>query len=112
MREVTWTKKGMLTGGAPEATEDERGARLNPGEKLNRRRMACVATVFDIEAHECSPEMIRGRCPDEDKPSRPRATNKRVRVSVQREPEDVIQDMFEEALRRDPERKRPRRGTC
>jgi hypothetical protein len=84
------------------------GARLNPGEKLNRKRMACVATVFDIEAHERSPEMIMGRCPDEDKSSGRRATNKRVRASVQREPEDVIQDMFEEALRCDPERKRSR----
>lgn len=83
------------------------GARLNPGEKPNRKRMASVATVYDIEAHVRSPEMIMGLCPDEGKPVRPRATNKRVWASVEREPEDVIQDMFQEALRRDPEKKRP-----
>jgi hypothetical protein len=83
------------------------GARLNPGEKLNRKRMATVAAVYDIEAHERSPEVIMGLCPDEGKSARPRATNKRVWASVEREPEDVIQDMFQEALRRDPEMKRP-----
>jgi hypothetical protein len=83
------------------------GARLSPGEKPNRKRMASVATVYDIEAHVRSPEMIMGLCPDGGKPVRPRATNKRVWASVEREPGDVIQDMFQEALRRDPERKRP-----
>jgi len=46
-----------------------------------------------------------GLCPDEGPSSRPRATNKRVWASVEREKEDVIGDMFEEALRRDPEMK-------
>jgi hypothetical protein len=69
--------------------------------------MASVATVYDIEAHVRSPEMIMGLCPDEGKSVRPRANNKRVWASVEREPENVIQDMFQKALRRDPERKRP-----
>lgn len=83
------------------------GARLNPGEKLNRKRMATVAAVYDIKAHERSPEKVMGLCPHEDKPARPRATHKRVWASVEQEQEDVIQDMFDEALRRDPEKKRP-----
>jgi len=83
------------------------GARLNPGEKLNRKRMATVAAVYDIKAHERSPEEVMGLCPDEEKYDRPRATHKRVWASVEREQEDVIQDMFDEALRRDPEKKRP-----
>ena len=83
------------------------GSRLNPGEKLNRKRMATVAAVYDIKAHERSPEEIMGLCADEGRSARPRATNKRVWASVEREPEDVIEDMFQEALRRDPEMKRP-----
>ena len=83
------------------------GARLNPGEKINRKRMASVATVYDTKAHERSPETIMGLCSDEDSSPRPRATNKRVWASVEREQEDVIQDMFQEAMRRDPEKKRP-----
>jgi hypothetical protein len=74
------------------------GARLNPGEKLNRKRMATVAAVYDIKAHERSPEEVMGLCPDEEKSARPRATHKRVWASVEREPEAVIQDMFDEAL--------------
>lgn len=54
------------------------GARLNPGEKLNRKRMATVAAVYDIKSHERSPEEIMGLCPDEEKSARPRATHKRV----------------------------------
>ncbi|GKT10457.1 hypothetical protein [Desulforhabdus sp. TSK] len=83
------------------------GARLNPGEKLNRKRMATVAAVYDIKAHERSPEEVMGLCPNEDTPARPRATHKRVWACVEQEQEDVIQDMFDEALRRDPEKKRP-----
>jgi hypothetical protein len=83
------------------------GARLNPGEKLNRKRKATVAAVYDIKAHERSPEEVMGLCPDEEKSFRPRATHKRVWASVEREQEGAIQDMFDEALRRDPEKKRP-----
>jgi hypothetical protein len=83
------------------------GARLNPGEKINRKRMASVAAVYDTKAYERSPETIMGLCSDEDKSTCPRATNKRVWASVEREQEDVIQDMFQEAMRRDPQKMRP-----
>jgi len=83
------------------------GARLNPGEKLNRKRMASVAAVYSIEADQRTPETIMGHSLDEGKAARPRATDKRVWASVEREQEGVIQDMFEEALRCDPEKMRP-----
>jgi hypothetical protein len=82
-------------------------ARLNPGEKLNRKRMASVAAVYSIEAHERSSETIMRLSSSEGKPTRPRAANKRVWASVEREQEDVIEDISQEALWRDPERKRP-----
>ncbi len=97
----------VATRKAAEESVRRPGARLNPGEKLNRKRMASVATVYDIKAHQRTCEQIMGLRPDEVGSARPRATNKRVWASVEREQEAVIEDMFEEALRRDPEMKRP-----
>jgi hypothetical protein len=79
-------------------------ARLAPGEKPNRKRMATVAAVYSIQAQARTPEMVMGLSLKED---RPRARNKRVWASVEREPEQVIGEMFEEALRRDPQMRRP-----
>ncbi len=92
---------------AAEESARRPGARLNPGEKLNRKRMASVATVYDIKAHQRTSEQIMGLCPDEVGSVRPRAANKRVWASVEREQQAVIEDMFQEALRRDPQMKRP-----
>jgi hypothetical protein len=83
------------------------GARLQPGEKPNRKRMATVATVYDIKAHERTAEEIMGHRSEEERSTRPKPMDKRVWASVEREPEEVIGAMFEEALRRDPNRSRP-----
>ena len=91
---------------AAEKKENSPGVRLAPGEKLNRKRMATVAAVYTLKARERSPEMIMGLCPDEDKANRPRCENKRVWASLEHDPDEVIRDMFEEAQRRDPEKKR------
>lgn len=63
---------------AAEETVHRTGALLYPGEKPNRKRMASVATVYDIEAHERSPEAIMGLSPDEGKGASPRPTKERV----------------------------------
>jgi hypothetical protein len=56
--------------------------------------------------HRRRPEVIMGL--EEDPPSsRPRARNKRVRASVERDPGKVTEELFEEVHRRDPEHKRP-----
>ncbi len=91
---------------AEQAEEQGTGARLKPGEKLNRKRMATVAAVYTIAPHERTAEEIMGIGADEGKSPQPKATNKRVWASVEREPEDVIGAIFEEALRRDPNRSR------
>ena len=91
---------------AAQEAEGKPGVRLSPGEKSNRKRMASVAAVYDMAANERSPEMIMGLSP-ENKSARPRAANKRVWASVERKQQEVIEDMFQEAMRRDPERKRP-----
>ncbi len=92
---------------AAEEAPRQPDTRLSPGEKINRKRMASVAAVYDIKTHERSPEMIMGLSPDEDRSTRPKAGNKRVWASVEREQEDIINDMFHEAIRRDPEKERP-----
>ena len=92
---------------AAEQAVHETGARLESGEKLNRKRMATVATVYDIEAHERTAEEIMGHRSKEERSTRPKPMDKRVWASVEQEPEEVIGAMFEEALRRDPNRSRP-----
>jgi hypothetical protein len=92
---------------AAEKSASHPGARLSPGEKQNRKRMATtVAAVYTIEAQERTPEAVMGLCPEENKPARPPCRNKRVWASVEQEPEEVIQATLDEALRRDPEKKR------
>jgi hypothetical protein len=91
---------------AAEQEDQRRGARLQPGEKPNRKRMAQVATVYDIEPYERSAEQIMGLNSEEERSPRPKPTNKQVWASVDKEPEDVIGAIFKEALRRDPNRSR------
>lgn len=83
------------------------GARLQPGEKRNRKRMATVAAVYNIEAHERTAEEIMGLSSKEERSARPKPTDKRVWASVEQAPQDVIGAMFEEVLRRDPNRSHP-----
>jgi hypothetical protein len=78
--------------------------RLSKGEKRHRKRMAEVATVYDIEKHVRSAQSIMGL---EEKPTQPRARNKRVWASIEREHDMVTEEAFLEALHRDPGRKRP-----
>jgi hypothetical protein len=79
--------------------------RLSRGEKRNRKRMATVATVYTLAPQVRTPEAIMGR---EDEPcaERPRAQNKRVWASLERDPHEVTEEVFQEALRRDPEQRR------
>lgn len=89
---------------AAEKQKDSHGARLAPGEKLNRKRMATVAAVYSLQAQERTPEQIMG--PKEDKPAPVRAKNKRVWASIEHDSRGVIKDAFEEALKRDPTQSR------
>jgi len=91
------------------AREAARGksARLKPGEKLNRKRMATVAAVYDIEARPRTPEQVMGLCRNEqEEEKRARATGKRVWASIEHEQPEVVQAMLDEALKRDPDQRR------
>lgn len=73
--------------------------RLSKGEKKNAKRMAQVASVYSIEAHERTPEQV---ATGEKSESPPRPEAKRVWASVEQSGAEVVGAMFDEAERRDP----------
>jgi hypothetical protein len=84
--------------------------RLSKGQKRNRKRMAQVAAVYGIAPFPRTPQAIlRELRPVEEvtpeKP-RPKPVHKRAWASVEADAGQVIDDAFQEALRRDPERLR------
>lgn len=81
--------------------------RLSKGEKPNRKRMAQVAVVYNIQKHQRSKEDIL----DEyrrtaAKANRPRPTDKRVWASLVQNTNEVIRDMVAEAKSRSPKGKK------
>ena len=78
--------------------------RLTAGEKKDRKRMAQVASVYTIAPHVRTAEEIAGLTPVlvGQKKQRPRPEDKRVWASVEREPEQVIFEIFQEGQARDP----------
>jgi hypothetical protein len=81
--------------------------RLSQGEKRNRKRMATVAAIYSIERQVRTPESIMSVEGQKEEAPKARARHKRVWASVERTLEQVTEEVFEEALRRDPEGKRP-----
>lgn len=79
-------------------------ARLSPGQKRQRKRMATVASVYSVGRYLRRPEDImgNGRSP----PQRPAISDKRVWASVRQDAKTVIASAFEEAARRDPHHQR------
>ena len=70
--------------------------------------MATVAAVYDLSRQARRPEEVLAELRpvrDASKP-RPRARNKRVWASVEKTSVEVTSEVFEEASRRDPERRR------
>lgn len=77
--------------------------RLSKGEKRNRKRMAEIATVYEIKPVPRTPADVLGD-PNADPPlapPRPKPTNKWLRASVADDAHEVIAAMFKEADRRD-----------
>jgi hypothetical protein len=93
---------------AAEATPRRLATRLVKGEKPNHKRMAEVATVYTLEQWPRTIADVLHGLGDkaEKKARRPRPTNKRVWASIVESPQQVIDDAFAEATRRDPEHSR------
>jgi hypothetical protein len=82
--------------------------RLSKGEKRNRKRMATVAAVYTVAPYVRTPEqVVRSLAPlHEPAPARPPVEHKRVWASLERTPENVLEDAIKEGLRRDPQRQK------
>ena len=89
---------------AAEKSKRKRKTRLSRGEKRNRKRMATVAAVYEVDPYPRTAEQIMGL--DEDETIRPQVQNKRVWASLRQSPAEVIEAMFTEAERRDPQHER------
>jgi len=81
--------------------------RLSGGEKKNRKRMAEIGAVYDITPVPRSASDILARRHDgADKAPAPTATNKWCVASVVDDTATVINQIFDEADRRDPDHER------
>jgi hypothetical protein len=76
--------------------------RLSPGEKKNRKRMATVVSVYELDPYPRTAEQILD---PEQQPDgkRPYAENKRTWARVEADQGTVIEQAFAEAVRRDPD---------
>jgi hypothetical protein len=79
--------------------------RLSKGEKRNRKRMATVGTVYDTAP---APRAVADIFPDDGNQSEPgpKAKNKWLTASVVDDTATVVNQVFAEADRRDPNRER------
>jgi len=87
---------------AMEREEHKQHTRLSPGEKKNRKRMATVVSVYEVDPYPRTAEQILD---PEQQPEgkRPRPQNKRTWARVEAAQGTVIEQAFAEAVRRDPE---------
>lgn len=92
-----------------EQTAHKLTKRVSRGEKRNAKRMATVASVYSIDEFARTPEQVVGELSPnflKESVTRPRPAAKRVWASIEKEMDEVIEDLFEEAVRRDPKRKK------
>lgn len=96
---------------AAEKRRPKRKKRRSKGEKGATRRMAQVAAVYTVAPHLRAPEdIVQELHPASEaggpRPPRPKPENKRVWASVTHDAAVVIAQAFEEAEKRDPERRK------
>ena len=92
-----------------EKTKHKLNKRLSRGEKSNAKRMATVASVYNIDVFVRTPKQIINEFSSvklEEITKRPRPLAKRVWASLEKSSEKVTQEIFEEALRRDPDKQK------
>lgn len=93
---------------AAETTPHRLHTRLAAGEKPNRKRMAQVAAIYTIAPWvRTVADVLHTLRADRDvDAARPRPVAKRVWASVEHGAQQVVNDAFAEALRRDPSQRR------
>jgi hypothetical protein len=80
--------------------------RLSKGEKANRKRIAEVGAVYEVEPAPRTPEDVLASTAEKALPA-PKAKNKWLCASVAEDAAAVVADIFDEAERRDPDHERP-----
>jgi hypothetical protein len=98
---------------AAEQSQPKLTKRRSKGEKPHRKRMAQVASVYTTKRFVRTPQDIVGelssvgkRMRPKRRRKRPKPEHKRVWASVAKEPAQVIGEMFAEAHRRDPPKRK------
>jgi hypothetical protein len=87
---------------AMEREAHKRHTRLSPGEKKNRKRMATVVSVYEVETYPRTPAQILDPAQQPEQ-RRPQPQNKRTWARVEADQGTVIEQAFAEAVRRDPD---------
>ncbi len=85
-----------------EKDQKKKKARLQPGEKKGRKRMATVVSVYETSPYQRTAEQILS-VKGETSPPRPEIANKRVWADIRDDMGSALGQGFREALRRDPE---------
>ena len=89
------------------ARKHKMGTRLSKGEKKNAKRMATVAAVYTVAPLVRQPEdIVAAKNFSQPETPRPRPEGKRVWASIEKTPEEIIEQTFQEAHYRDPARKK------
>ena len=92
---------------AAEAGSTKLATRLSKGEKRNRKRMATVASVYQITpAPRTPPDVLPAAHHTGQRAPAPTAKDKWLMASVVQDAASVVQRMYDEAHRRDPEHAR------
>jgi hypothetical protein len=94
---------------AAEQRRPKRQKRRSKGEKSMTRRMAQVASVYEIAPHmRAAEDIVHGLhpAPGEPAPKQPKPERKRVWASVEHDAATVIGQAFQEAEKRDPEHRK------
>ena len=91
---------------AAEARKHKLKTRLTKGEKRNAKRMATVAAVYTVAPFPRRPEQIIGEFVGikDTGERRPRPEGKRVMASLEKTTAEVMDEVFADALHRDPAR--------
>jgi hypothetical protein len=96
---------------AAEASDSEKSPLSDGEQKKNTKRMSTVAAVYTIEPFIRKAEDIVLKRKNADvrktiESQRPKPECKRVWASLEKEPEEVISEVFQEAFARDPDQRK------
>jgi hypothetical protein len=94
----------LQTRKAAEKESHKLQTRLSRGEKRNRKRQATVAAVYSTLPYYRNAKEILNK--QGDRTPRPKPSGKRVWASIEKGMETVIEQLIEEALKRDPSQER------